>query len=312
MILPSKGENDYDYIVDCDRTSIKNWLAERHAYSSRLLRRIKQDGRLTKNGLDCYLIDEVQEGDRLAIRLPEDPSPVTPVAGKLDIIYEDDEVLVVNKPADLVTHQTKSHQLDTLANLVAAHWQETGTVAVPRFLNRLDRDTSGLVVIAKNKYVHHFVQSQMGTDAIHKVYTAFIKGVPTALEGTISAPIARTAPDSITRMVSPKGKPACTHYRVLEAYGALAARVELVLETGRTHQLRVHLNYLGHPILGDPLYGSGDPDEGIGRQALHARELTLSLPKSGERHFVAPLSADLLALEKSLASLKGQNPKSNN
>lgn len=305
MILPSQGENDYEYIVEGGGTSIKNWLARRHAYSSRLLRRIKRDGRLTKNGVDSLLIDELEDGDRIAITLPTDPSPVPPVAGELNIIYEDDEVLVVSKPANLVTHQTKSHQLDTLANLVAAHWQETGTIAVPRFLNRLDRDTSGLVAIAKNKYVHHFVQSQMGTDAIHKVYTAFIKGVPTQAEGIINAPIARTAPDSITRQVSPDGKPATTRYRVLETYADAAARVELVLETGRTHQLRVHLKHLGHPILGDPLYGSGDPDEGISRQALHAAELTLSLPKTGERYFTAPLSDDLLALEESLARLKG-------
>ncbi|MDO4289181.1 MAG: RluA family pseudouridine synthase [Eubacterium sp.] len=301
MILPSQGQYLYHYNIQVKKAlPVKEVLVRRYGYSSRLLRQIKREGTLTINGRDCWLTDTVENGDEVTITFPEETFDFKAVAGPLDIVYEDDEVLVANKAYDCVTHPTKSHQEDTLANYVAWHWQSLGVKSKVRFVNRLDRDTSGLVVIAKNKYVHHYIQSRMKGEEVTKTYIAFTNGVPQAPAGTIRAPIGRISQDSIERQVMASGKMSVTHYEVLEDYGD-AAMVRLVLETGRTHQIRVHLKHIGCPIIGDSLYNTGDnPDYGIKRQALHAAGLVFPLPKSGKTEVRADLTEDLKTLRQRL------------
>ncbi len=301
MILPSQGQYVYDYKIDEDNgQSVKDVLVEQYAYSSRLLRQIKREGRLMVNGVDCWLTDTIKKGDKVRVVFPEENFDIQAVQGNLEIVYEDDEVLVANKERDCVTHPTKSHQDDTLANFVAWHWQQAGIKSKVRFVNRLDRDTSGLVVIAKNKYVHHFIQSQMKTDLVTKTYIAFTNGVPSTKKGTIRAPIGRVSEDSIERHVTETGKMSVTHYEVLEDYGD-AAMVRLVLETGRTHQIRVHLKHIGCPIIGDPLYNTTEnPSYDMKRQALHAAGLIFPLPKKGMLEVQAEFKDDLRALQQRL------------
>lgn len=228
-------------------------------------------------------------GDIIEIFMPHEAIDGVAIPGLLNIVYEDDELLVVNKPPFCVTHPSKSHHFNTLTNYISHHWEEIGVSAKIRFINRLDRDTTGLVAIAKNKYVHHYIQKQMNKGKVQKVYHAFVHGKLPEVSGTIDAPIGQPYEDSIHRVVTDKGKPSITHYQVLEEYPQ-ASLVELILETGRTHQIRVHLQHLGNPIIGDPLYNSDmECSFGMSHQALHAKSLTLSLPMKD----VFTLEADL-------------------
>lgn len=273
------------------------YLQEKHGYSSRILRRIVRDGHLKINGRDSWLVDNVRFGDTIEVTLPKEAVDVRPVRGKIDIIYEDDEILAVNKEAGLVTHPTKSHQLDTLGNLVAGYFERTGQQAKVRFVTRLDCDTSGVIVIAKNKYVHHYLQSHQLIPKPEKRYLAFVNGCPDETSGIIDLPIDR-AEDGIHRCVAAEGKASITHYRVIETFSDQKVSViALRLETGRTHQIRVHLAAIGCPIIGDPLYNTAANETfGIRRTALHARSIALSLPKTGKHILYAPLKPDIVKL----------------
>lgn len=283
-----------------EELTLSTFLIRGYGYSSRLLTRIKTQGKVLINGRDCWLSSKVAYGDLVEVFLPEENLDMLPVEMPLDIIYEDEEVLVINKDAGTVTHPTKRHQEDTLGNYAAAWLKAHHRPTKIRFINRLDMDTSGVVVIAKNKYVHHYVQSGFAGTA-QKEYLAFVHGVPKKREGSIDFPIKRISPDSIERIVASDGKPCLTHYRVIETYEDMASLLRLRLETGRTHQIRVHLKYFGYPIIGDPMYGNPDlPSYGMTRQALHAAELILFLPKSGKRHFRAGFKKDMENLWKEL------------
>lgn len=295
-IEPS-GINHYQYCIgEMEPVPLNRLLVRDFGYSSRLLRRIKRLGGVTINGKDCWLCDTVTTGDRIEVMMPEESVDVLPVLGALDIIYEDDEVLAVNKDAGCVTHPTKRHQEDTLGNFVAHYFKSTGQNAKVRFINRLDMDTSGIVLIAKNNYVHHFVQSEKMCQKATKIYMAFVHGRLKEKCGTITFPIGRISEESIKRQVLETGKPCITHYEVIEEYNE-ASLLRLQLETGRTHQIRVHLTHVGHPIIGDSMYRvEGLPTYGMERQALHSTEMCVTLPKAGVVHLRAGFKNDMQEL----------------
>ncbi|MBI4856938.1 MAG: RluA family pseudouridine synthase [Acetobacterium woodii] len=286
---------------------VREELVNRYSYSSRLIREIKRIGKISLNQKECFLGQTIKSGDVIEIRMPQEDIDGEPVLGKINVVYEDDELLVINKPPFCVTHPTKSHQLDTLANYISYYWKNNGVSAKIRFINRLDRDTTGIVAIAKNKYVHHYVQKEMNLGQVRKVYHAFVHGKLPHKEGIIDAPIGQPYEDCIHRVVMDEGKPSVTHYKVLEEYQN-ASLVELVLETGRTHQIRVHLKHLGNPIIGDPLYNKANSDKTdcyeMAHQALHARSLELSLPSKKQLNFMAEYGKELTDLKKRLIDNK--------
>lgn len=301
MITPVSGIYHYRYQMEPDESgTVKSILTKRYGYSSRVIAAVKRAGQLLVNGKPALFTRQVGPGDVVDVHLPPETCDTEPIAGTIDIVYEDNEVLVLNKAPFTVMHPTAGHPTDTLANYAAHYLRQKGEDCKIRFVNRLDRDTSGIVVIAKNKFVHHYIQSRMTGPEVRKSYTAFVENAPEPRQGTIDLPIRRAAPDSIERVVSADGLASCTRYRTAEVFAG-ASEVDCTLETGRTHQIRVHMKAVGCPIIGDPLYNPQSVEAfDFGRQALHARSLSLPLPKTGDHTFTAPLPEDMDRLKEQL------------
>jgi 23S rRNA pseudouridine1911/1915/1917 synthase len=282
--------------------------------SRKLLSRLKRTERgITVNGERRWMSDRLRPGDRVQVRMPAERSDdILPQPIPLDILYEDDHLLVVNKPAGLIVHPTVGHYINTLANAVVHYWQQKGRAYRFRPVHRLDRDTSGVLAIAKNAYVHQRLSEQLQTGRVRKTYVAYVHGHPSSPAGTIDAPIDRDPERPHIRIVTASGYPSVTHYETEREYGA-AARVRLRPESGRTHQIRVHMKHIGHPLIGDEMYGPDSPTETerrldalAGRQALHAAALGFDHPVTGRPvWFEAPLPDDLLRLEQALAEMSG-------
>ncbi|HYM92022.1 MAG TPA: RluA family pseudouridine synthase, partial [bacterium] len=236
----------------------------------------------------------LRAGQRVRVLAPpSDPVVVAPQPIPLQIVHEDADILVIDKPAGMTVHPAPGHPNGTLVNAVLAHVPDLSGIAGPLrpgVVHRLDKDTSGLLVIAKTDAAYRSLVAQLRARAVTRVYLALVRGTVREDRGVISAPIGRH-PVHRTRMaVVPHGRPAVTHVTVRERLEG-ATLVECRLETGRTHQIRVHLRHIGHPVLGDPVYGGGDG--GIGRQALHAARLEFTHPRTGERIVcTAPLPED--------------------
>ena len=261
-------------------------------FSARLRNRIKRQKLTMRNGETTEGWHRVCEGDVISITLPDEHSNFPPEDIPVDIVYEDDDLMVVNKQPGIVVHPTKGHPAGTIANALSHYMEETGNIFKIRFVNRLDRDTSGLLLVAKNAYCQNHITDQMRKDLIHKKYIAIVKGDIESESGTIDLPIGRPDPEDIRRGVIANGAPSVTHYKVLRHLKGHTL-VELLLETGRTHQIRVHMSHIGHPVAGDTLYGEEDM-ELIGRQALHAAGLSLIHPITKEPvTFEAPLPDDM-------------------
>lgn len=246
------------------------------------------------NGVWVHMNHQLQEGDILTIHIQEENSSekIPPVQHPLDIIYEDEDLLVVDKPAGMPIHPSLNHYKNSLANALAWYFEEQGKPFIFRCINRLDRDTSGLTIVAKHMVSAGILSSMVSTRKILREYLAIVKGSVFPCQGTIQAPIARKADSIIERMVDwEKGEDAVTHYRVVEEKNEYTL-LSLTLETGRTHQIRVHMHYLGYPLIGDFLY---HPDrEAINRQALHSYRLVFPHPITGETmEFTAPLPRDM-------------------
>jgi 23S rRNA pseudouridine1911/1915/1917 synthase len=256
----------------------------------------------------------VKPGQRLHLTVPPpvDATPA-PQAIPLVVTYEDDDLIVIDKPAGLVVHPAPGNPDRTLVNALLAHCGDSlsgvGGVRRPGIVHRLDKDTSGLIIAAKNDHAHHHLADQFARHSIDREYVALVWGAPRPPVGEIATNIGRD-PRHRRKMavVSAGGKHAVTRYRVDRPVGAIASIVRCKLETGRTHQIRVHLAHLGHPVVGDPLYGGHKPRKGMSsagkqsldafnRQALHARLLGFDHPTSGEHlRFESGIPADILAL----------------
>lgn len=236
---------------------------------------------------------KIKAGDRISILIP-DPVDVEikPQPMDLDIVYEDQDVLVVNKPAGLVVHPAHGHYNDTLVNGLLAHCSDLSGingVLRPGIVHRIDKDTSGLLMIAKNDHAHNFLAEQLREHSVERGYIALVQGVIGEPAGLVDAPIGRHPSERKKMAVNFNGKEARTHYYVKERF-AKQTLIECRLETGRTHQIRVHMAYIGHPLVGDELYGSRKNNLGFSGQALHAYMLGFVHPRSGEKmHFETPL-----------------------
>lgn len=219
----------------------------------------------------------------------------------LHIVYEDEYVLVINKEPNMSSIPSREHPHGTVANALLHHYDQQHLESTVHIVTRLDRDTSGLLLIAKNRFIHHAFAQQQQIKSIVRTYEALVHGVVTEDEGTIYAPIARKGESIIERMVSPSGQQAITHFRVIERLPN-CTWVALRLETGRTHQIRVHMAHIGHPLVGDDLYG-GDRKL-INRQALHSTSLTFYHPMLNEKlSFTCLVPADMqAAIEKERAT----------
>ena len=261
---------------------LSSFLKDELKMSSGLVNRLKWKNQILVNGKPEHNDYTVQPGDTITALL-DDPEPEYPAEdGPLTVLYEDDHLLAVDKPAGMLIHPSRSKLTGTLANYVYGYFRRTGQSCAFHPLTRLDRDTFGIVLIAKNSHIHSLLQSA----SVFKTYHALVYGAPELPEGTIDAPIARKELPSLLREIRPDGKPSVTTYRVLDRKEDLC-KLELHPLTGRTHQLRLHCAYMGFPILGDPQYGSEASQAfsatlGLTHQALCAYSLEFSHPITGE------------------------------
>ncbi|MCM3725687.1 RluA family pseudouridine synthase [Neobacillus cucumis] len=236
---------------------------------------------------------KLNEGDSLSVIFPaEIPSEGVMAENiPLTILYEDEFLLVVNKPAMMNTIPSREHPKGSLANALVGYYQRVGIQATSHIVTRLDRDTSGIVLIAKHRHVHHLFSKMQQNGLVKRTYEAFASGILEVDNGTIIEPIGRKQDSIIEREVRADGQYACTHYKVIKSYSTFT-HLELRLETGRTHQIRVHMSFLGHPLLGDDLYG-GDTSL-IKRQALHCKKIQFLHPfYKKDMSFSAPPPEDM-------------------
>ena len=273
------------YVNSSKYSNVKEVLKAKFSMSDRLLLKLKKLDRIYLNGDVTSVNHPVLENDLIECYLDyeEDNSNIIPTEMPLNIIYEDEAYIVVNKPAGIPVHPSMQHFEDSLSNGVKYYFDSIGLKRKIRPVNRLDRNTSGIVIFAKNAYIHDRLSNLMQANLFKKEYIAICEGFFEEKAGTINAPIARKENSIIERCVSPLGASAITHYNVLKEFsidGHDMSEVHVVLETGRTHQIRVHMAYIGHPIVGDTLYGT--KSDFIDRQALHAYKIEFVHPISGK------------------------------
>ena len=285
---------EYQITAAEEGRKIGDFLREK-GYSRHLLRQLKEteDG-LLRNAQPTFTTVALKAGDRIRVRLlekAEGSEAIMPAPLPFEIVYEDEDLLVVNKPADMPIHPSFQNHGNTLADALTWHYQQHGEDFVYRWINRLDRDTTGLLIVAKHLLSASILSDMVGKREIHREYLAIVKGIPPE-NGTISAPIGRKKGSAILREVNfETGEPAVTHFARLEIRNGLSL-VSLKLETGRTHQIRVHMGYIGCPLIGDYLYY---PEcSRISRQALHSHRLSFLHPITGKAlSFTAPLPEDM-------------------
>ena len=281
------------YINSSKYSNVKEVLKAEFSMSDRLLLKLKKLDKIYLNGNVTSVNHPVLENDLIECYLDyeEDNSNIVPTEMPLNIIYEDEAYIVVNKPAGIPVHPSMDHYADSLSNGIAFYFNQIGLKKKIRPVNRLDKDTSGIVIFAKNEYIQECLVRQMKSKEFIKRYIAVVNGNLDNLEGTINAPIARKEGSIIERCVSETGDIAITHYKVLKRKTDFDI-VECILETGRTHQIRVHFAYLGHSLLSDTLYGTSSSL--INRQTLHAYEVEFTHPLSKKKvKYIATVPEDL-------------------
>ena len=292
--LEKKVEEKYDGIV------IREFLKEELELSSRLIRRAAIEKRIFVNKEVVRMRKVLHTGDIVEVKLERvESQDIIPEKMNLNIVYEDDDILVLNKPPYTVVHPTRGYPTGTLANGILYYFNETNQNCIVRLVSRLDMDTSGLIIIAKNQYAHMALSKEMQLNHLEKRYLAVVHGHLEEEEGTIDLPIFKPENEEsiFKRIIDERGQRSITHYKVIKKFEN-ADLVECLLETGRTHQIRVHLSHIGHPIYGDSLYGDGeDEKELIPRQALHAYGLDFKSPRTKEQLSLrAELPEDILNL----------------
>lgn len=266
-------------------TKIREYLKTELGLSTRLIRSASINKKIFVNGQVVKMNRVLTSGEIIKIDLEKDESQdIAPEKMDIDVVYEDEDILVVNKKPFMVVHPTKSYQSGTLANGVINYFVESKQNCIVRLVSRLDMNTSGLIIIAKNQFSHGMLSKEMSENKVEKRYLAIVHGIMEEKQGTIDLPIYKPegVENGTKRIIDERGQRSITHYKVVEEFNE-ASLVECKLETGRTHQIRVHLNHLGHPIYGDTLYGNGEEEEElIKRQALHAYGLNFKSPRTGE------------------------------
>ena len=254
---------------------IRDYLKKRLGLSTSLIGKVKYDN-VVLNGVAVHMRATVKNGDKIEITLPEEESEnIEPMDIPLDVVYEDEYLLVINKPINMPVHPSRGNHLPTVANAVRAY---IGRPFVFRAVNRLDRDTSGIVLIAKDRLAGAKLYAAMKEKKFDKIYLAEVVGVPAERHGFIDAPIARESEGNIRRVVREDGKACLTEYEVISVNGAGNATVRVIPHTGRTHQIRVHMAHIGHPLVDDFLYGEKKDGE---TYRLHCESLSFPHPTDG-------------------------------
>ena len=263
-------------------------LLARCGYTRSAAVRMIETGRVTRGGEAVKKSERTRAGDVYLVEEPEEaaPSAAEPQDIPLEVVYENSDVIVVNKPRGLVVHPAPGHPDGTLVNALLYRCGDSlsgvGGELRPGIVHRLDRDTSGLIIAAKNDFSHLSLSAQLADRSLSRVYEAVVHGSFRNDSGTLDAPIGRHPTDRKRMAVTDRNsRPAVTHWEVIARYRGFT-HVRCVLETGRTHQIRVHMAHIGHPLLGDMVYGAGKPEKGLEGQCLHARELKFRHPRTGE------------------------------
>lgn len=265
-------------------------------YSRSFYKRLIDDGKITVNGkVITKAGTKLASGDVVEADIPAPVEDESFVAQDipLDIVYEDSDLLVINKPQGMVVHPAAGHSEGTLVNALLAHCKDDlsdiNGVLRPGIVHRIDKDTSGLMLACKNNFTHLKLADMLSRHEIVREYRALVYGFVKEDKGMVDAPIGRSTADRRKMAVNKDGKAAVTHFEVLERFGEISD-LKLVLETGRTHQIRVHMAYIGHPVVGDPVYASRRKNYGLAGQALHSQAITFVHPRTGETmHFECDL-----------------------
>ena len=270
-----------------DGLRLDQFLAGELGLTRSAAQRLLEEGRVSSSGGPLKKNARTQAGAVYQVELPQpEPADILPQNIPLDVVYEDGDVIVVNKPVGLVVHPAPGHPDGTLVNALLHHCGDSlsgiGGEMRPGIVHRIDRDTSGLLIVAKNDFAHQSLSAQLADRSLSRVYEAVVHGGFRADSGTVNAPIGRHPVDRKRMAVTEKNsRHAVTHWEVIERYAGFT-HIRCRLETGRTHQIRVHMAHIGHPLLGDMVYGAGKPEKGLEGQCLHARTLKFIHPRTGE------------------------------
>ena len=267
---------------------IDRYLAnELEGYSRSYIQRLFSDGLVQVDSQPVKPSWQTKAGSRVIVSIPDPVQTAAfPQAIDLDVVYEDEYLIIINKPQGMVVHPAPGHHDKTLVNALLNHCagqlSDLNGIIRPGIVHRIDKDTSGLILAVKDNRIHHDISQKIRHHEVQRVYQALVHGSVASATGTVDAPIGRDPNGRQKMCVKADGKPAVTHFKTCRRSNR-ASWLEVRLETGRTHQIRVHLQYIGHPVVGDPLYAKGRPSYGMKGQALHASRLSLIHPVSGER-----------------------------
>ena len=281
-------------VVDIENMRLDTYIASKYDISRTMVQKLIEEGNVLVNEKEKKISYKVQIGDNIKINIPKpQETNIKPENIPIDIVYEDNDIIVVNKPKGMVVHPANGNSDGTLVNAIMAICKGSlsgiGGEIRPGIVHRLDKDTSGLLIIAKNDRAHVNMSNQIKNREVKKIYIALVRGNVNEEEATINMPIGRSTKDRKKMAVRKDGKEAITHFKVLKRYSKYTL-LEVKIDTGRTHQIRVHMSEIGHPIIGDTAYSNGKNEFSVSGQMLHAKSLDFKHPKTGkDMHLEADL-----------------------